>query len=411
MQRDRAAAHRRGNAVALRRLRALLACALLAAAAAAPAQEFPRLMGMNIGAKHYDDPLYQEQLARLDVVILNFYRGWNPHGYAATPAAAMREVVRSLKAQNPRLLVGQYTVMNETNDDPRDVATRDLREKLHAEGWWLRNAAGRRVQWTGRYANWETNFTPWAKPDALGRRWPEWLAERNHAVFFKDVPEFDLVYLDNVMRPLRVRGDWDGDGADDDPKAAKVLQAHYAGHLAHWRRLRELMPGKPLIANVDHDLANPEWRGALEGAFLEGLMGERWSLETRGGWEAMMQRYRAALANTRAPKLVGFNVHGDPQDLRFFRYAYASCLLGDGYFSFTDKAQGHSSVPWFEAYELELGKAITAPPDAPWREGVWRRDFERGVALVNPTGAAKTVQLEPGRRLRLEAKDGIVLAR
>lgn len=405
--------------MALRRLRALLACLLLAAAAA-EAQDFPRLRGMNIGAKHYDDALYQEQLARLDVVILNFYRGWNPHGYAETPAAAMSKVVQAIKRRNPRILVGQYTVLNETNDDPRDVATRDLREKLHAEGWWLRNAAGRRVQWTERYANWETNFTPWAKPDDRGRRWPEWLAERNHAVYFRDVPELDLVYLDNVMNPLRVQGDWDGDGADDDPKAAKVLQAHYAGHVAHWGRLRELMPGKPLLANVDHDLANPEWRGVLEGAFLEGLMGERWSIETWGGWEAMMKRYRAALANTREPKLVGFNVHGDPRDRRFFRYAYASCLLEDGYFSFTDKARGYSSVPWFEEYDHELGKAVSEPPRAAWREGVWRRDFERGAVLVNPTASAQSVELEPGlrrldgtavTRLRLAAKDGAVLAR
>ncbi|HEU4644030.1 MAG TPA: putative glycoside hydrolase [Burkholderiales bacterium] len=391
-------------------MRALGACLLLAACAA-QAQDFPRLMGMNIGAKHYDDALYQEQLARLDVVVLGFYRGWNPHGYAATPADAMRKVVQALKARNPRQLVGQYTVLNEANDNARDVATRDLREKLHAEGWWLRDAAGRRVQWTSRYANWDINFTPWAQPDAQGRRWPEWLAERNHAAYFRDVPEFDLVFLDNVLNPLRVRGDWDGDGANDDPKDAKVLAAHFAGHAGHWRRLRELLPGKLLLGNVDHDLANPGWRGALEGAFLEGLMGERWSLETWGGWEAMMRRYRAVLANTRSPHLVGFNVHGDPQDLRFFRYAYASCLLGDGYFSFTDKARGYSSVPWFEDYEIELGKALSPPPDAPWREGVWRRDFERGVALVNPTGSARTVELEPGRRLRLGAREGIVLAR
>ena len=396
--------------MALRRLKALLA-GLALAAGAAQAQDFPRLLGMNIGAKHYDDALYQEQLARLDVVVLGFYRGWNPRGYAATPAEAMRKVVQALKARNPQLLVGQYTVLNEVNDDPGDVATRDLREKLHKEGWWLRDAAGRRVQWTGRYANWETNFTPWARPDALGRRWPEWLAERNYAAYFREVPGFDLVFLDNVMDPLRVRGDWDGDGANDDPKDAKTLQAHYAGHLAHWRRLRELMPQARLVANVDHDLDNPAWRGVLDGAFLEALMGERWSIESRAGWGAMMQRYRAVLANTRAPHLVGFNVHGDPRDERFFRYAYASCLLGDGYFSFTDKSKGYSSVPWFKEYEIELGKAASPPPEAPWRNGVWRRDFERGVALVNPAASAKSVTLESGLQLRLRAKDGIVLAR
>jgi hypothetical protein len=60
---------------------------------------------------------------------------------------------------------------------------------------------------------------------------------------------------------------------------------------------------------------------------------------------------------------------------------------------------------------------------------VWRRDFERGVALVNPTASEVTVTLEPGlKRLRgaqaptindgrdateitLAAKDGIILER
>jgi hypothetical protein len=41
---------------------------------------FPRLMGMNIGAKNYDDASYQKELSRLDVVILGFYKGWRPSG-------------------------------------------------------------------------------------------------------------------------------------------------------------------------------------------------------------------------------------------------------------------------------------------------------------------------------------------
>ena len=71
---------------------------------------FPRLMGMNIGAKNYDDPRYQEQLARLDVVILGFYAGWQPPGYAPTASLAMRKALKAIKARNPAILVGQYTV-------------------------------------------------------------------------------------------------------------------------------------------------------------------------------------------------------------------------------------------------------------------------------------------------------------
>jgi hypothetical protein len=116
-------------------------------------------------------------------------------------------------------------------------------------------------------------------------------------------------------------------------------------------------------------------------------------------------------------------------DYRFFRYAYASCLLDDGYFSFTDKSREYSSVPWFDEYDHKLGYARSGPPTAAWSQEVWRRDFQNGVVLVNPTILARTVKLEPGLRrlagnqepsvnngsavgqVTLGPKDGIVLLR
>ena len=389
---------------------------------------FPRLMGLNIGAKNYQDAGYQKEIARLDVVILGFHRGWQPAGYAPTATLAIQKVVKAIKALNPKILVGQYTILNEAYDDPDNVADRDKRDKLYASNWWLLNAAGRKVQWTSQYRTWEVNFTTWSQADANGERWPQWLAKREHAVFFRDIPEFDLVYLDGVGAP-RVTADWNLDGKDDDRNDPDILAAQYAGHLAEWNRLRQLAPKLFLIGNTDNDLANQQWRGQLDGGFLESLMGWSWSLETRAGWGKMMERYRAVLKNTRPPKIVGFNVQGSPRDYRFFRYGYTSCLLDDGYFSFTDKSVEYSSVPWFDEYDHRLGNAISKAPTAAWSQGVWRRDFQHGVVLVNPTTSAKTVKLEPGlRRLAgnqdravnngsviaqatLEAKDGIVLRR
>src|SRR4051794_22028782 len=143
---------------------------------------FPRLMGMNIGAKHYQDPAYQKELARLDVVMLGFFKGWTPSDDgSADSTAAIRKAVQAIKARNPKILVGQYTVLNEARDDDKDLANKDLRDKLDASKWWLQNAAGRKVQWTTDFRTWEINFTSWTKPDAAGQRWPEWLAERNYA--------------------------------------------------------------------------------------------------------------------------------------------------------------------------------------------------------------------------------------
>jgi hypothetical protein len=201
------------------------------------------------------------------------------------------------------------------------------------------------------------------------------------------------------------------------------------GHVEHWNRIRKLQPKALLIGNADNDLGNAQWRDQLDGAFLEGLMGQNWSIERREGWGRMMERYRAVTQNTRQPKIVAFNVAGALDDYRLFRYAYASCLLDDGYFSYTDKARGYSSAPWFDEYDLKLGNALSPPPATAWKAGIWRRDFQKGVVLVNPSADSRRVVIEPGLRrlagkqdaavndgaavgeLTLAPKDGIVLRR
>ena len=389
---------------------------------------FPRLMGMNIGAKNYESAAYQAAMAKLDAVILGFYRGWH-NGYAATPALAMRKAVQALKAINPKILVGQYTILGAALDDPNDTASLDVQTKLDAANWWLLNAAKRKVQYTREFGpTWEVNVSTWAPQDAKGERWPEWIAERNYKVFFRDIPELDIMFLDNVQNP-RVAADWNLDGADEPLNSPAVLAANYAGHVAEWNRVRQLLPRVLLVGNTDNDLGNPEWKGRLDGGLLEGIMGEIWSIETRAGWPAAMARYRAVMQNTRAPKIVGFNVHGSPVDYRFFRYAYTSCLLDDGYFSFSDKAVMYSSVPWFDEYDFKLGQAVSGPPAAAWSQGVWRRDFQNGVVLVNPAIVSRKVTVGSGLRrlagtqdpafndgavvsqVTLGPKDGIVLRR
>jgi len=356
---------------------------------------YPRLLGANIGAKNYDSPAYQDQLARLDVVLLGFYPGWK----GDRDGSAMRRVVQQLKQRNPALLVGQYTVLNEAGDDPkRDAADRDKAEKIDGEGWWLRNAAGNKQQWTSTYGNWDVNITSFAKPDADGDRYPQWLAKRDMRLYFSRVP-FDIWYFDNVMEGPRVTAaDWRGNGHDVPGKDAQVASAFRSAMADEWTTAKRLAPKALLMGNVDSDLSEPEYTGRLQGAFLEALMGKSYSIEGRQGWDAMMKRYFGVFPNLLPPKLVGFNIAGLPDDYRFFRYGFASCLLGDGYFSYTDAKVGYSSVVWFDEYDQRIGKAAEPPPTAAWREGVWRRRYESALALVNPDNRPHTVSIEPGWR-------------
>jgi len=51
-------------------------------------------------------------------------------------------------------------------------------------------------------------------------------------------------------------------------------------------------------------------------------------------------------------------------------------------------------VVWFDEYDHSLGSGL-AKPTAAWQKGVWRRDFDNGIVLVNPKGnGPQTVTLE-----------------
>jgi hypothetical protein len=85
---------------------------------------------------------------------------------------------------------------------------------------------------------------------------------------------------------------------------------------------------------------------------------------------------------------------------------------------------------WFDEYDAKLGQAIEAPTTTAWQNGVYRRNFENGIALVNPRGnGPREVTLEedfkriagkqaPGvnngqvtRKVQLNDRDGIILLR
>lgn len=387
---------------------------------------FPRLLGMNIGAKNYGDPAYLMQLSRLNVVILGFYKGWR-----AGPSATIRSVVGALRAMNPDMLVGQYTILSEAYDNAKKhVPEKDISDKLTKENWWVRDPAGNKVQWTPDYQAWQTNFTTWSQPDARGRRFPQWLAKRNYDAFFNFKPGFDIWYSDNVSATAPVGGDWKNNGRTQSRQNPAVAAAYRAGEASYWVASRALDPNVLMMGNADNDLSFPEYKDQLNGVFLEGLMGQPWSIVNWGGWNRMMDRYHTVFDNLLAPRIVGFNAQGSPTDYRFFRYAFTSCLMDNGYFSYTDKSVGYSSVPWFDEYDVKLGYPVDPPQTQPWQNGVYKRAFQHGLALVNPTNTPETVSLPPNTwkhfygsqdpmvnngqavtRITLPPRDGVLLVR
>jgi len=379
----------------------LAALQMLALSPACGAEEpgFPRIMAIAIGIPaYYDRPATQQNLSKADVLIMQFWPGWRQETYGRR---AISRAVQSIRARHPGIMIGHYTILNEAKgSESTNRADIDVARKLDRESWWLTNAGGRRQQHTSRYDAWDVNSTSYTKPDASGDRYPQWLARRNFKTFF-EYADFDFWFLDNslVKSPVS-RADWNRDGEDDSASQPEMARAYREGHVAYWNAIRALQPTTLLIGNAP-DLSAAEYQGKLNGSLLEAAMGRHWSVYEREGWKAMRRRYFDLFEHTTQPHLVGFNVWGKPDDYRQMRFGLASCLLHDGYFSFTNVDTGYAEIPWFEEFDTDLGRPTTPPPRKAWQNGVYRRDYAQGIVLVNPSDTSRTIEVGPGyRRLR-----------
>lgn len=420
----------------MRRIGVLLAAAtslvLSAGAALADKPEFPRLAGVNNGAPfNYDDPAYQQKLAKLNFSVLVAWPEIKIGGMT------MEQIVRAIKSYNSSTMVFLYVSNNELGARTTVGAAWDeYRAKLNQMKWWLYPTRTDGTPVASSYGTGyaSVNNTLFTAPDSSGKRSVDWITTYMVDKIYRPNPSIDGFFMDNVFWKPRVAGDWNRDGVTDAADSTQAATWLRLGYQRHFTLAKSLMPGKYQIGNIaDWGYSKAvltEYNGYLNGGVIEGIIGTSYAPEQWGGFTTMMAWYRKTMATLGEPKLGAFNQHGDPADYQTFRYGFGSCLLDDGYYSFTSAARGYSGVDWFDEYDQKLGKAISSPPTAPWKNGVWRRDFEKGIVLVNPKGnGAQTVTLEDGFKrfagkqaptvnngadvtsITLRDRDGIVLLR
>ncbi len=415
-------------------IRPFIAAAALALAAPSIASDsptFPRLGGVNMGGPHnYDSPDYQAKLAKLHLSVLNVWPGWEN-----TRSMTMEGVVRNIHAINPNSKVFLYHISMEVDDNA--LAHAPVRAKVDQMKWWAYANGSRVVSEFGRNTGKPVHvintslFTP---RDSNGQQWWEWDTRYTVNTYYKPNPSIAGFFEDNVFWKPRENADLNRDGVTDSHTSSTMQTWLRQGYVKRFDLLKELMPGKYQIGNIADwgakDAVLTEYQGMLHGGIMEGIIGTSYAPEKWASWSEMLRWYRKTMAAVAAPKLVIFNQHGSPTDYQAMRYGLASCLLDDAYFAYTDSAKGYTGVVWFDEYNAKLGKAISPPTMSAWKNGVWRRDFENGIALVNPRGnGAVTVELEEEfRRLsgsqapavnsgqlttsvRLNDRDGIILLR
>jgi hypothetical protein len=373
---------------------------------------FPRLGGTKYGAPHaYSDPSAQARLAKLDYVLIDFFPNWGS-------ITKMRDAVKAIKAKNPNIVIVDYVIQETIHNTYPGL--KPFRDKLDAEHWWLYRNGGGGTKVGPDAAVSTTNFTNSAPQDGNGDRWNTWFAKYVHKEMWSQIPELDGTFTDNVFWKPRVSGDWNRDGITDSQKNTAIYPAFRTGMMEHLSQIRALMPGKLVTGNIGDwgrpEATVPEFQGQLDGGLLEHYIGQTWSHEGVdlngnfngwGSWSRMMGAYHKVMGLVKAPKLVIFNMKGKPTDYKTFRYGFASTLMDDAYFDFSDGTSGsiyETEVIWFDEFDVAgtkntswLGNAIDPPQATPWQNGVYRRRFQNGMALVNPRGNGdRTVTIGSG---------------
>lgn len=357
---------------------------------------YPRLGTMLFGTpSNFDDPTLQSNIAKTSIALFSYWPGWQ-----SNTGKTFQQEMAALKAANPNI---QLAVYSQIDSIPQNATYAPVVSKLNSQNWWLypSGTSGSPVPnfWTGGGGPFlQINTTLFPVADSGGHRYLDWFAGWYYSNFMAPNPALNSVYIDNVFVQPKATGDWNLDGAADNPSDPTVQHWVHLGYNAYFSSLRALMPNAMLIGNIagwgpaSADIT--DYKGKLNGGLIEGLLGFSWSPEAWGGWQEMMSEYRKEINALAAPNLAMFAMVGSPTDYQTMRYALTSCMMDNGYFTF-NSSDSYNDVPWFDEYNANLGAATSSPSTSAWQKGVYRRDFVNGIALVNPKGnGSQTVTLE-----------------
>lgn len=335
-------------------------------------------------------------LAKYPIIVIN---------RARSQLAAAVTFNNGIKTLNPAAKIYQYVILNEEGDP--QVSTSDhypYWQALNAGNFWAKTSAGVKTQWTTTWGNYEVNITNYPPVDGSGKRVPELKSDFVWTYYLSILgTSVDGIFEDNLFwRPRKATGlasntcaDYNLDGTNDLITDA-TLQAEYrASFVRFWDALKIHRAGLEIIGNTDIGTGNlpsisfAELTNKVEGALLEAVVGKSYSIGTYGGIGQALLHYRSALANVKAGGFVMFNTYVTSSKISvggeysIARYGLCMCLFDAGYYTLADDT---SSVKPFEIDEFtfQIGTPVDAPPAAATSNGIWKRAYTNGCAVLNP---------------------------
>ncbi len=218
----------------------------------------------------------------------------------------------------------------------------------------------------------------------------------------------------NPNKPL----DIDNDGVADSD--AKLDAAWVRGTKTMLAKSSQNYPQGTLIAGNGGWIFDDTYQGLLHGRMVENFLGG----ESFGNdWHRVLRGHLLMQRGSLSPKISMIMANGGTRNFRFMRFALCSTLMLDGYFAYTNTGT-YQAARWYDEYAVDktTGKAVRSLACKGWLGSpqgaaydiadktvllsslllkddrssltrVWRRDFQNGTVLVNPTDKSRTVSL------------------
>ncbi|MFQ6130524.1 MAG: putative glycoside hydrolase [Armatimonadota bacterium] len=332
------------------------------------------------------------EIARFDLLIGGVRCNWGD----ARQREKLAENVEAVRRLNPHVIILDFS-SSAPYARPNDTT-------FPQDGWLLQPDGRHIAGWPG------TEMINLTKPEVV-----EWLAARSVASV-RD-KGFDGTFIDcmgggfdwwacNIATGEPYQVDADQDGTPDD--RAWLNQAWVQAKTELSRRVREALgPEVPFMTNQAGEWGFPYMNGILLEDYLDYVLAGRMS------WDRVMRDYLHWTQAAHRPNVTTivsssgleppFNPWRSmtPEDREALlergrkledrmRFGLATTLMGDGYYAYDLHTRWRGQRWWYPEYDAPLGYP-KAPADKQ-ADGTWRREFDGGTVIVNPTLFDATVR-------------------
>lgn len=331
--------------------------------------KYPRL------ANYYLDPEISTEeakdLAKWDLVIIGIEHQYkNP------------EIFSIMKEINPDIIILAYVPSEEVPEkyleyNDHEYPQYQLYSALFShEDWYLKDSSQNYLYfWPGhRMLNVASGWNEYL---------PQWLHDN---VTEKNNNKWDGIYYDNCFNDIT----WLN-------SSISITDSQWKdGMNTMLEKSRELEgSGKFIVCNSSGNYYT----------YINGRLIEAFPSSYDGGWTGAMKKYFNVIKEGKKPSLVIINStssNGEQDQWQEMRYNLASAMLNDGYASFDKSQSSHAQTWWYDEYSVVLGNPLNSAYNvsnsnsSEIKNGLWRRDFEQGVVLLNSSSETKTVKFDEG---------------